>query len=425
MARGTLPLLCRIHNHPSHLPVVVWFYGGDFVLGDTSAYDPILILQRSMDIGKPIIFASVNYRLSALGFLWHSEITKPEDANRGITDQSLALKWLQQNLEVFGGDPEKVTIWGESAGAFSVQAHTVFGPPNLFRSSIVASGYLLKDSQYPTNDFFWQVSSGTGCGGEGEVTPQEANQCLKTVPWQTIRDVSTKLNIYPRITGSFIDRPPKERILDQEYNKVPVLIGTTRDEGSISTPEEVNSEEELFQFINSTLNKNESSARTVLDAYKNDPDLQGQTWLQLASDYIGDGYYLTDRRFEAKHLSRTQPVWTYRFDVFTPGPFADLYGVHHGSDVGYFFPNAFLQFLDTSIIGQTPELLAVRNRLLDRWIYFITEQNPTAPSSDPLWSKYSESKEELIRFNTSGDDIILDDFRLDETNLLTTLIPAE
>lgn len=88
-----------------------------------SRYNLSFIIQNSVDMGKPIMGISIQYRLSGWGFLGGKEALDGDATNLGFRDQRLALHWIQENIDAFGGDPTKVTIWGESAGAQSVGAH--------------------------------------------------------------------------------------------------------------------------------------------------------------------------------------------------------------------------------------------------------------------------------------------------------------
>ena len=106
------------------LPVAVWIHGGGLVQGGASdkRYNLSFIVEQSVAVGKPIVAIGLNYRLSALGFITSKEVTKEGATNLGFRDQRLALRWINENIKAFGGDPSKVTIWGESSGAESVAA---------------------------------------------------------------------------------------------------------------------------------------------------------------------------------------------------------------------------------------------------------------------------------------------------------------
>lgn len=114
----------RIHNDTaaSPLPVAVWIHGGGLTTGGAAydRYNLSFIVDRSVEMGTPIIAVSFNYRLNVYGFLGGGEARDAGVANNGFRDQRLALRWVQENIASFGGDADKVTIFGESAGAESV-----------------------------------------------------------------------------------------------------------------------------------------------------------------------------------------------------------------------------------------------------------------------------------------------------------------
>ena len=101
------------------LPVAFWIYGGGFYNGGSAdpRYNMSFVVKNSMTMGTPVITVQLNYRVTAFGFLYSKEIQQAGVTNLGLRDQRLALQWVQENIAAFGGDPSKVTIWGESAGA--------------------------------------------------------------------------------------------------------------------------------------------------------------------------------------------------------------------------------------------------------------------------------------------------------------------
>lgn len=132
------------------LPVLFWIFGGGFELGSSAMYDGTSLVAESVAQGKPIIFVAVNYRVGGFGFMPGKEILADGSSNLGLLDQRLGLQWTADNIAAFGGDPEKVTIWGESAGAISVMDQMMLydgdinykGKP-LFRAGIMNSGSIV------------------------------------------------------------------------------------------------------------------------------------------------------------------------------------------------------------------------------------------------------------------------------------------
>jgi carboxylesterase type B len=114
-------------NETADLPVAVWIHGGGLVMGGSAdkRYNLSFIVEHSVDMGTPIIGVSINYRLSAFGFLTGNTALAAGATNIGFRDQRLALQWVHENIGPFGGSSEKVTIWGESSGAESMMAQVL------------------------------------------------------------------------------------------------------------------------------------------------------------------------------------------------------------------------------------------------------------------------------------------------------------
>lgn len=107
----------------SNLPVLFWIYGGGFTSGAAPIYPGSSLVLRSIKLAEPIIYVSVNYRLGGFGFLAGDELADEKNTNLGLRDQRMGLQWVQENIEAFGGDPTRVTIWGESAGSGEVSSN--------------------------------------------------------------------------------------------------------------------------------------------------------------------------------------------------------------------------------------------------------------------------------------------------------------
>ncbi|KAI1611228.1 carboxylesterase-like protein [Exophiala viscosa] len=144
-------------KHSGRLPVFVFFHGGGFSIGSGSwpQYDPVRTVQLSIEQQEPVIGVTVNYRLGAFGFLYSQELSKMGiKANRGLLDQRAALQWLQKNIDGFGGDPEKITVVGESAGAVSCTLHLQSEKP-LFKQMMAMGGssLLMKPLPMPVAEY--------------------------------------------------------------------------------------------------------------------------------------------------------------------------------------------------------------------------------------------------------------------------------
>ena len=240
-------------NPRSHLPVFVWIHGGALVSGAGSDYDPSVMVADNN-----IIVVTINYRLGSLGFLAASVLATPQanafqnvgDAgNYGLMDQQFALAWVQRNIAGFGGDPDAVTIGGESAGGLSVSSQlastdtvrSLTGRP-LFRGAIIESGgYMYHDvpslATYQTlSNTFAQDDANKFCGGTVTLT------CLQGLP-----ATNTQLLFSEGVFGGFGIAPnfgTKILPLDLhtafstgQFNRVPVLQGTNANEGRLFEPD--------------------------------------------------------------------------------------------------------------------------------------------------------------------------------------------
>jgi len=138
-------------NAASKLPVLVWIHGGGFFIGSGSwpQRDATKLVRRSIDMGKPTVVVTINYRLSALGMLAGG--SGEFKGSYGLRDQQVALRWVQEYISVFGGDPARVTIMGESAGAASVHSHILHTDSPLFSRAVMMGGTLAMIGEHPAS----------------------------------------------------------------------------------------------------------------------------------------------------------------------------------------------------------------------------------------------------------------------------------
>lgn len=195
-------------------------------------YNLSFIVDNSVTIGKPIIGVSIAYRLSAFGFLQSQEVSGSGNTNMGLRDQRLALHWLQENIAAFGGDPLKVTIWGESAGAASVGWHiTAYNgrDDHLFRAGIMESGNPVTYTSYRTDNeyqpLYNSVVKAAGCHNAIDNL-----ECLRHVPFAKLNHILNTTDAtkwQPIVDGDFIARWGSIQLAEGAFVKVPVRIPAT------------------------------------------------------------------------------------------------------------------------------------------------------------------------------------------------------
>ncbi|KAI0091678.1 carotenoid ester lipase precursor [Irpex rosettiformis] len=378
-------------NVPNHekLPVVIWMYGGGFQERGSISYDGSVIVRRSIEMGKPILYVSMNYRLAMFGFLASAEVKAAGVGNLGLQDQRQAFRWVQKYIAAFNGDPSKVTIWGESAGAISASLHLLANGGNhegLFRGAFIESG-----PPIPTGD----ITHGQGYYNElvatvGCQTAHDSLQCLREVPIDDLVAAQQKLdtpNLFvPRADGSFIVKPPLEMVLEGTVADVPIVIGQCDDEGtlfavglmSITTDEQVQAILAAV-FPNATA----SELDRLMELYPQDVT-QGSPFdtgydNALTPQYKrlaaiqGDLVLIAPRRFFLQQRSDKQPTWSYTSKRMKTLP--DL-GSYHDHDLA-------------NIYGP--------GDMTDYLVNFVNHLDPNGKNLTS-WPQYSTSNPTLLTF---------------------------
>ncbi len=222
---------------PRSLPVMVWIHGGSLTSGGGDFYDPTPLVQ------KGVIVVTINYRLGYLGFFAQSALDAEGHlaGNYGLMDQQFALRWVQKNIVGFGGDPNRVTVFGQSAGGYSIYAQLASPTAShLFRGAIVESGSFDQFQDYfdfivplatgestgtafvPAGD---SVAAGFGCSG----SPGETSKCLRDLSAPALVAIQAGI-LYPFVDGTLLTQTPGEAFASGQFNRVPVIHGTNHDE---------------------------------------------------------------------------------------------------------------------------------------------------------------------------------------------------
>ncbi|KAJ7263385.1 Alpha/Beta hydrolase protein [Mycena rebaudengoi] len=370
----------------SALPVLVFFHGGGFESGRTSKYPPDNLLLSS---AEPLIFATFEYRLGQFGFLAGTPVHDNGTLNVGLLDQKAALQWVQSYIEDFGGDPTRVTIMGQSAGAGSVLYHMIGdggGNDDLFHQAIGDSPPLLSLLDYTdtfVENLFTQFASLAGCGKKA--TGAATMACLRNASTDTLATAGSKTlmnltsSLYPFgpiADGSYIQELPVDALSNGNFVHVPVLFGSNTDEGANWSAMLVNpnantssanaTETTVYNFLAGqyTTLTNESFQTAVADYYplldyNNSFSLQGQ---QMYGEmrYICTALLVTGTVADAGSDS-----YQYHWDNPTLGS-------AHGDELVAFFTG-------TQVLDPLDEALAVVMR--EYWTSFVTSGTPVAVDS--------------------------------------------
>ncbi len=213
---------------------MVWIHGGNLISGGGDLYDPTRLVQ------KRVIVVTINYRLGYLGFFAQSAIDAEHHlhGNYGSMDQQFALNWVQRNIKGFGGDPNQVTIFGESAGGQSVYVHLASPTAShLFHGAISQSGSYFEFQDYL--DFIVTLEIGETTGtvlvppGSSAATSvgcsSQTSQCLRGVSASALVAVQPG-TVYPFVDGTLLTQTPGAAFASGKFNQVPVISGTNHDE---------------------------------------------------------------------------------------------------------------------------------------------------------------------------------------------------
>ncbi|KAM3528789.1 hypothetical protein MY4038_005729 [Beauveria bassiana] len=244
------------------LPVLVWFHGGGFEEGSAAdqRYNGSFPVKTALGMGSPIIFVSFNYRLGVWGSISGPPIEEAGLANIFMHDQRQALAWVQENIAHFGGDPLKVTVMGESAGAISIGYQLLaYGgrDDGLFRAAIAESGgplYMgapLRNSSQRANDFELLLNT-TGCS-----CAADALGCLRQAPTASINQASNIVPFYPTVDGDFLPDYSIALLQQNRFLKVPLLTGSNRNEGATLTQLRMtrpfDTDDDFAQFVRASM----------------------------------------------------------------------------------------------------------------------------------------------------------------------------
>nr|VWO97518.1 Carboxylic ester hydrolase (EC [Ganoderma boninense] len=438
------------------LPVVVWIYGGGFERGTTSGYDGGAIVKRSMNLSEPVIYVSMNYRVSAFGFLASKEVKDAGVGNLGLQDQRLALHWVQKYISAFGGDPTKVTIWGESAGAISVSLHLLTNGGNtegLFRGAFMQSG-----SPIPTGDIvngqpdYDGLVSATGCSGRSDTL-----QCLREVDYKKLKAAvdatpnmfsyqSLRLAWLPRADGVFLTDGPQALVQKGSIANVPFITGDCDDEGTLFSlsNRNITTDSQLHSYIkqNYITEASDSDIDSILQAYpvnitrgSSDVDtsvdadnfyitrnssvetdaetddlnaITGPQFNRLAA-FQGDLIFQAPRRFFLNATAAKQRTWSFLSKRFR---FIPVIGSAHATDL----PNVYDQSY------YIPHLLVNHGDMTDYLVNFVNNLDPNGRNGT-YWPQYSLDSRKLLTFQDGFQPLTTttDDYRVDGINLLTDL----
>jgi para-nitrobenzyl esterase len=370
------------------LPVLVYFYGGGFQAGDGSEprYDGASMAR------KGIVTLTANYRLGVFGMLAHPDLTKesPHHASGNYTllDQQAALKWVQQNIAAFGGDPKRVTIAGESAGSQSVSA--LMASPlsrDLIAGAIGESGAMINSApgSIPLADAERDgVKFATAVGAN-------SLSALRAVPAQKLLEAATSpdVRLNPIVDGYFLPKPPGEIFAAGEQAKVPLLAGSNSEESSFT---EVLGEDKptVENYQRAVQRLYGEHAETVASMY---PAASDSDVTQAATELASDRFHgFSTWKWVTLHgLTSKKPTFYYYYAHPRPTPraaeansSAEPKGAVHSAEIEYAMGN----LESNEVFAWTEDDYKVSKAMQDYFANFIKTGNPNSEGL-PTWSPYN------------------------------------
>jgi para-nitrobenzyl esterase len=378
------------------LPVLVWIYGGGFSFGSTST--PVHNGEHLAR--KGVVLVSINYRVGTLGFLAHPELSaeSPDhtSGNYGLLDQIAGLQWVQRNIAAFGGDPARVTIFGESAGGISVSM--LCASPlarGLFRGAISQSGGSFgppRPTTYPGENMR-RLPDAERLGVAYATKAGAASlAALRQLPPEKLPGGWGTGTAWPIIDGRVIPDDQHKLYEAGRYNDVALLIGYNSDEGLSFSREKTPAE-----YRAGVEQRYGPFAEQLLAAYPVGTDSVPKTARDLMRD-AAFGWHTWSWAVLQTKTGRS-PVYVYYFDQHPdrpPGsPEAD-HGMPHGVDVPYVF-----QTLDPKDARLTPGDFAISETVATYWTNFAKHADPNGPGV-PFWPRFTGRERPVMHFHNTA-----------------------
>jgi para-nitrobenzyl esterase len=375
------------HTPSERLPVMVWIYGGAFAAGMTSIpmYDGTHLAQ------KGVVLVSIAYRVGPFGFLAHPQLSREGkgSGNYGLLDMIVALQWVKKNIDGFGGDPNRVTIFGESAGGIAVSM--LCASPlakGLFQRAISESGGYFQPQKF--------ANEGGQNGQPLKLAEKQGEQFLKDLGTDNIaaaRTLSADLiqreagpalstRFWPVYDGYVLPGDQYQLYELNRFNDTPVLIGTNSDEGALFAQPGVTS----ASFATQVREGYDIKASAILAAYPSGSDSEAAT---SSKNLFRDTAFAWPTWAWARLQSRVgkSPVFMYYFDHRTP---ASPDGATHGAEIQYVFGN-----LDARLGPPGAGEVALSDRMSTYWVNFARNSDPNGAGL-PQWPVFTENTQQVL-----------------------------
>lgn len=388
----------------SALPVLVWIHGGAYTMGSggDASYDGQVLSEKTGSI-----VVTLNYRLGPLGFLAHpllkaEDPSHPSTGGYGIEDQRAALAWVKANIAAFGGDPARVTLFGESAGGASTCFHMVSPKSKgLFQRAIIESGPCdLVVAEADANAQAEEFVAALGCKESQDVAAclrgKSAEEVLKALPLSGDLISGEGASWSPVVDGWNVADAPSKLLAAGSFEKVPTILGSNADEGTLffqlGGPSLTVADDAAFELVAEKLVP--GHGKEVVEHYPSATYGSAQKALMAA---VGDGAFVCPTRQAARAIAKAgAATYLYHF-TYAPkdSPLGDL-GAYHSAEIKYVF----------GVPGQlspnelTEEELTISAAMMGYWSHHAEAGDPNGEGA-AAWPKYDAATDESLTIDVT------------------------
>ncbi|XP_035782837.1 acetylcholinesterase-like isoform X2 [Anopheles albimanus] len=392
---------------PKNAAVMLWIFGGGFYSGTATldVYD-----HRALASEENVIVVSLQYRVASLGFLFLGTPEAP--GNAGLFDQNLALRWVRDNIHKFGGDPSRVTLFGESAGAVSVSLHLLSAlSRDLFQRAILQSGsptapWALVSREEATLRAL-RLAEAVGCPHDAS-KPGDAVECLRGKDPHVLVDNEwgtlgiCEFPFVPVVDGAFLDETPQRSLASGRFKKTEILTGSNTEEGyyfiiyyltellrkeegvTVSREEFLQAVRELNPYVNG------AARQAIVFEYTDWTEPDNPNSNRDALDKMVGDYHFTCNvnEFAQRYAEEGNNVYMYLYTHRSKGnPWPRWTGVMHGDEINYVFGEPL-----NPTLGYTDDEKGFSRKIMRYWSNFAKTGNPNsspASSDIPEWPKHT------------------------------------
>ncbi len=382
-------------------PVMLWIHGGTLITGSGSrpTYDGAALAR------KGAVLVTINYRLGPLGYLAHPELTAESEqsssGNYGLLDQIAALQWVQRNIASFGGDPNRVTIFGESAGSWSV-CYLVATPlaKGLFHQAIGESGGGFSPIAHLKEDRLGVGSAeAIGVRFAAAMEADQGSGALEVMRGQTAQEIidtfysfsGTRIMLRANVDGWVFSDQVYEIFARGEQTDVPVIVGSNADEGTVFANRAPDNQQayqerarEKYQhlsdefFANYPVGSDEEAREAFLGEFRDEAfTWQMRSWARMMKNVSSEAYL-------------------YYFSRVPPRAERETLGSYHGAEIPYVFNN--VEAMDWTLEDTDVQLSRMMS---DYWLNFASTGDPNGEGL-PLWAPYRLEEDPYMHF---GDTV--------------------